>query len=113
MAHLLFIKDITARNSQDIGDFVLAYDFEPTATEKAIFQHVPAPNVSAADVVESLEKLKTPDKNYPKFPFNKKDLTAKDITDIESQSVNKTQTLELIVKMTLKKPVEATAALEE
>jgi len=103
MAHLLFIKSKTARKGQVTGDFVLAYDFEPTENEKELFEYIPAPNVTAEDVVQSLEKLKDPKKEYPKFPFTKKDLTAEDIADIESPAVKKTETLEKIDKMKLKK----------
>ena len=107
MAHLLFVKDKTARNGQEVGDFVLAYDFEPTATEKELFDWVPAPNVNAEEVVASLEAKKDEKKEYPKFPFTKTNLTTKDVEDIESKTVDKAQTIALIDKMKLKTPVKA------
>ena len=112
MAHLLYISDKTKRAGQEVDDFVLAYDFEPTENEKELFTYVPAPNVTAEEIMASLEKLKEKDKEYPKFPFSKVDLTTNDVEDIESPAVSKETTIALIDKMKLKKPTTEVAEIQ-
>lgn len=103
MAHMLLIGDKTVRTGQSKGDFVLAYDFEPTENEKALFDHIEVENVSAEDITKKFEALKDDTKDYPKFPVHLKGLTLADKADLKSKSVGKTATLAILDKAVLKK----------
>ena len=102
MAHLLFVKAQTVRNAQELGDFVLAYDFPPTATEKELFEHIEVKDKTAAEITAQLEARKDPAKEYPKFPFNRSNLLAKDLTDLANGDIVKKAAV--LDKMTLKAP---------
>lgn len=111
MAHLLFIKAQTVRNGQQLGDFVLAYDFPPTATEKEIFEHIEVKDKTAAQIMEQLEARKDPKKEYPKFPFNRSNLVAKDLTDLANGDLVKKEAV--LDKITLKAPTGDVDPIEE
>jgi hypothetical protein len=75
MCHCLWINATSERAEQDVDDFLLCYDFEPTAKEKEIFEYFEVSQLTAEELTTILQERLDSEKQYPKFPFTKDDLS--------------------------------------
>lgn len=82
MAWILAVTSKTERAAQSVGDIVAVYDFEPTATEKELFQCLKVEKVKKQEIDEMLQARLDEKKTYPKFPHHIKNLTVADKTAI-------------------------------
>jgi len=104
MAWILAVTSKTERVAQSVGDIVGVYDFEPTTTEKGLFQCIKVEKVKKQEIDEMLQARLDEKKLYPKFPHHVKSLTVADKTAIADSSTLIADIRARLDKVTTKNP---------
>lgn len=77
MAYILCINERSKRPECEIGDVVAVYDFEPTATEREVFECIKVAKVKAEEIRDTLNGKSNPDRSS-KFGTSGDQLTSDD-----------------------------------
>lgn len=105
MSYILSINDKTKAPVNETGDIVAVYDFEPTATERDLFEITTVEKVKAQEIMEDIEKDIDPEKNYPKYKGNIDGLTTADKNVLKNKDKSISEIRAKIKKIRIKKPL--------
>ncbi len=110
MSYILSIKAETKTAVNEIGDIVAIYDYEPTATERKIFEITPVEKIKAQEIVETIEKDVDPEKKYPKYKGNIDGLTTTDKNVLKNKSKGVEEIRAKIKKVRIKEALSKSGA---
>lgn len=105
-AYILSITSKTKAKVNEIGDIVAVYPFEPTATEKELFDIITVEKVKAKEIMEMIEEKTDPEKKYPKYKGNIDGLSGADKIALKTKGKSITELRERIKKIRIKKALE-------
>ena len=105
MSWILSINSKTKRKECELEDIVAVYDFEPTSTEKVLFDVTEVAKVKAEEIMTGFHKDLDPEKVYPKFKANLKDLTQTDKDKLKDSSAPISEIRDVIKKIKIKDPI--------
>lgn len=107
MSWILSINSKTKRKECELGDVVAVYDFEPTSTEKEIFDVTEVAKVKAGEIMDGFNKDIDPEKDYPKFKANLSNLSKSDKDKLKNSSESISAIRDVIKKIKIKAPLTA------
>jgi len=105
MSFILSINQKTKRKECELGDIVAVYDFEPTATEKEIFDITPVEKVKAEEIMTGIAKDQDPEKSYPKFRGNLEKLSTGDKNKLKDKNLAVAEIRKVLGKIEKKNPL--------
>ena len=105
MSFILSINAKTKRKECELGDIVAVYDFEPTSTEKELFDITEVAKVKAEEIMNDINKDIDPEKDYPKFKGNLKNLSPADKNKLKDNNVPIEEIRTMIKKIKIKDPL--------
>jgi len=103
MSFIISISPKTKRPECELGDIVAVYDFEPTATEREIFDVTEVAKVKAEEIMTNINKDIDPEKRYPKFKGNLAELSEEDKEKLKDKNGPIDEIWEVIKKIKIKK----------
>lgn len=98
-AWIITINEWSKRPECELGDIIGVYGFEPTATEREVFDCYEVTNVPVEEIQEELEEGFDCEKEYPKFKTNLKCLSDEERAELADTKVKKTATMAIIRKI--------------
>lgn len=104
MSFIVSISEKTKRPECELGDIVAVYDFEPTATERDIFEITEVAKVKAEEIMSDIAKDIDPEKDYPKFKANLKNLSKNDKDKLKDKDASISEIRDTIKKIKIKDP---------
>jgi len=105
MSWILSINSKTKRKECELGDIVAVYDFEPTPTEKNLFDITKVAMVKAEEIIAGFHKALDPEKDYPKFKANLSNLSSTDKGRMGNYLVSIGEIRDIIKKIKIKNPI--------
>ena len=113
MSFILSINEKTKRKECELGDIVAVYDFEPTGTERDIFDVTEVAKVKAEKIMTDIDKNIDPEKNYTKFKGNLKNLSPADKNKLKNKNLPIEDIQTIIKKIKVTGPLSNNKKIKE